>query len=43
MSVKIDQIINSVYDSVTYLITSNTDNLLYLIDCGDAQPILDYI
>lgn len=43
MSVKIDQIINSVYNSVTYLITSNTDNLLYLIDCGDAQPVLDYI
>lgn len=32
---------NSFLNSTTYLISSN--NELYLIDCGDSKPIIDYI
>lgn len=35
--------INSIFDSNSYLIYREESEECYLIDCGDTQPVLDYI
>lgn len=41
--VNVNSITNSVFNSKTYFIQSVNTNDLYLIDCGDAQKIIDYV
>jgi len=36
-------IVNSVFKSKTYILTEVGNNEAWLIDCGDNQPIIDYI
>lgn len=39
----LDSIVNSVFNSMTYLIHSDNSQDLYIVDCGDAQPIINYV
>ena len=41
--VKIDVIKNSIFDSATYLLTYASLEDMYVIDCGDIEPIINYI
>ena len=39
----ISQIVNSIYESNTYLIKDDSNKCCVLIDCGDIEPILKEI
>ena len=39
----LDSIVNSVFNSMTYLIHSDNSQDLYIVDCGDVQPIINYV
>lgn len=41
--IKVDNIINSIFTSQTYLLHQEGEDSLYLIDCGDVRPIEEYI
>jgi hydroxyacylglutathione hydrolase len=41
--VKVIQFINTIFDSNSYIIYSDEYELCWLVDCGDAQPLLDWI
>ena len=40
--IKLDSIVNSVFNSVTYLITDTDTATLAIVDCGDAKPIIEF-
>ena len=41
--VEIVRIVNSVFESNTYLIMNSNYRICFLIDCGDSDPIIDNI
>ena len=40
---KIDYIVNSFFYSTTWILSKIESNQVWLIDCGDSKPIIDYI
>ncbi len=40
---KIDYIVNSFFNSITWLLLITESNQVWLIDCGDSIPIINYI
>lgn len=40
---KIDHIVNSFFDSMTWLLSETESNQVWLVDCGDIDPIIDKI
>lgn len=36
----IDSIVNSVFNSMTWLLSDNESNKVWLVDCGDIEPLL---
>lgn len=41
--IEIVRIVNSVFESNTYLVISRNCDLCFLIDCGDSAPIIENI
>ena len=39
----LSHIVNSVYNSVTWIIEDNSNHKAIIIDCGDAKPLLKYL
>ena len=39
----LSHIVNSVYNSVTWIIEDNSNHKAIIIDCGDAKPLLEYL
>lgn len=40
---QIDKIVNSIFDSITWLLSETASNWVWLVDCGDVEPILEMI
>ena len=40
---KVSHIVNSVYASRTYILTQEGCSLVWLVDCGDVPPLMDYL
>ncbi len=40
---KIDYIVNSFFDSMTWLLSETESNQVWLVDCGDVEPIIEKI
>lgn len=40
---KLDRIINSVYYSITWFVIDDSTHNAIMIDCGDAEPIINYL
>lgn len=40
---KIDYIVNSVFDSMTWLLSDEGSSWVWLVDCGDIEPIIERI
>ena len=38
---KIDYIVNSFFDSITWLLSETESSLVWLVDCGDINPIVE--
>ena len=41
--IKIDYIVNSFFNSTTWILSTKESNQVWLIDCGDSKPIIEYI
>lgn len=41
--IKVHCIVNSILNSCTYILYNNYEKYVYLIDCGDVMPILDFV
>lgn len=41
--IKVQCIVNSILNSCTYILYNNYEKYVYLIDCGDVMPILDFV
>ena len=37
---QVDRIVNSIFDSITWLLSETESNQVWLVDCGDIVPIL---
>ena len=37
---QVDRILNSIFDSITWLLSETEGNQVWLVDCGDIIPIL---
>lgn len=40
---KIEYVVNSIFDSMTWLLSETEGNQVWLVDCGDPEPILQII
>ena len=40
---KVDYIVNSIFDSITWLLSVMESNQVWLVDCGDIAPVLEKI
>lgn len=40
---KLERIVNSFFDSITWLLSGTESNQVWLVDCGDIDPIIDKI
>lgn len=40
---QVDRIVNSVFDSITWLLSETESNQVWLVDCGDIAPILEKV
>lgn len=40
---KIDYIVNSFFDSITWLLSEEGSSRVWLVDCGDVEPIIEKI
>ena len=40
---EVDYIVNSIFDSITWLLSETESNQVWLIDCGDYPPIQDKV
>ena len=40
---QVDKIINSIFDSITWLLSETESNQVWLVDCGDIAPIIERI
>lgn len=40
---KIDYIVNSIFDSMTWLLSDEGSSWVWLVDCGDVEPIIEKI
>ena len=40
---KIDYLVNSIFDSITWLLSNEGSSQVWLIDCGDVEPIIKKI
>ena len=40
---QVDRIVNSIFDSITWLLSEIESNQVWLVDCGDIAPILEKI
>ena len=40
---KVNQIVNSVFTSKTYILTQEGCPFVWLVDCGDVRPVMDYL
>ena len=40
---KVNHIINSVFTSKTYILTQEGSLFVWLVDCGDVPPLMDYL
>lgn len=40
---KIDYVVNTFFNSMTWILSDIESNQVWLIDCGDSKPIIDYI
>lgn len=40
---QVDRIVNSIFDSLTWLLSETESNQVWLVDCGDIAPILEKI
>lgn len=40
---QVDRIVNSIFDSITWLLSETESNQVWLVDCGDVEPILEKI
>lgn len=40
---QVDKIVNSIFDSITWLLSDDESNQVWLVDCGDVKPIIDKI
>lgn len=40
---KVEYIVNSIFDSITWLLSETESNQVWLVDCGDVDPIIDVI
>ncbi len=40
--IQINQIVNSIYSSNTFIVSSDNSSSAWLVDCGDAEPILKW-
>ena len=38
---QVDRIVNSIFDSITWLLSETESNHVWLVDCGDIDPILE--
>lgn len=41
--IKIDYVVNSFFNSTTWILSKMKSNQVWLIDCGDSKPIIDYV
>lgn len=40
---QVDKIVNSIFESITWLLSDAERNQVWLVDCGDIEPILEKI
>ena len=40
---KVSHIVNSVFTSRTYILTQERSRSVWLVDCGDVPPLMDYL
>ena len=40
---KVEYIVNSIFDSITWLLSETESNQVWLVDCGDISPIIKII
>ena len=40
---QVDKIVNSIFDSITWLLSETEGNQVWLVDCGDIDPIIEKI
>lgn len=40
---QLDNIVNSIFDSITWLLSETESNRVWLVDCGDFDPIMEKI
>ncbi len=40
---QVDRIVNSIFDSITWLLSETESNQVWLVDCGDIAPILEKV
>lgn len=38
---QVDKIVNSIFDSITWLLSETESNQVWLVDCGDVEPIIE--
>lgn len=41
--IRVNIIINDILQSCTYILSKDGESGIYLVDCGDAQPVFDYL
>ena len=40
---KIDHVVNSIFDSITWLLSEMESNQVWLVDCGDTETVLEKV
>jgi glyoxylase-like metal-dependent hydrolase (beta-lactamase superfamily II) len=40
---QVDKIVNSIFDSITWLLSDTASSRVWLVDCGDVEPIFEKI
>ena len=40
---QVDKIVNSIFDSMTWLLSEAESNQVWIVDCGDFEPIIEEI
>lgn len=40
---QVDKIVNSIFDSITWLLSETESNRVWIVDCGDFDPVFDKI
>lgn len=40
---QVDRIVNSIFDSITWLLSETESNRVWLVDCGDIAPVLEKV